>query len=200
MGSQTHRLQSELWKRTVQLYGEDKLPGAQAGALNLYVAALMETETSPDLKQALQEIREVERVLVALNNIFHYCRRKDAIGIVEVIQQLEAKDYSYRHLPEVLPNRDFQHKTTIQMALNALKKGDYRDALQQIFKLNADVMKHRGGAAWVELESSGKLRVRVKSETASLATAERLEQHWDYDYFLGSYLSMARTYLEGAHG
>lgn len=66
--------------------------------------------------------------------------------------------------------------------------------------LNADVMKQRSGAPWVELEGGGKVRVRVKSETAELASIEKLVQRWDYDYFLGSYLAMSRAYLEGAHG
>ena len=52
----------------------------------------------------------------------------------------------------------------------------------------------RGGAAWVEIEAGESLLVRVPSETAELRDQAFLEQGWDYDYFLGSFIRIA---LEG---
>ncbi|PLX88389.1 MAG: hypothetical protein C0618_04295 [Desulfuromonas sp.] len=197
VGSESHALQRELWDKTCQLHKEGALPGPQGDVLNAYVNALKKTGLSGGLQQALQEVSQVERVLVALNNIFHYCRRKDGEDVETIIRNLEMQNYSYSYLPTHLPEKEFSRKETIQSALNALKEGDYKRTIQKLFELNSHVMKQRSGAPWVELESMGKLRVRVKSETAALASLDRLEQRWDYDYFLGSYLSMARTYLEG---
>ena len=200
IGSDKHQLQSELWSKTNQLFKEGSLPKAQTDVLSFYISALTDTELSGSLQQSLQEICEVERVLVALNNIFHYSRLKDATELHEVTQQLDEQNYSYAHLPDRLPDKDFPHKTAIQLVLTALKDGDYHNAMQELFKLNADVMKQRSGAPWIELEGSEKLRVRVKNEKATLLKPDKLKQRWDYDYFLGSYLAMARTYLEGPHG
>lgn len=196
VGSEHKHLQSELWEKTNELFKNKKLPSA----LSDYVAELMATKMSGELKQCLKDISEVERVLVALNNVFHYCRNKDGVELKTVIKKLTEKNYSYDHLPDTLPDSSFPHRTYLQTSLSALKSGDYGKAVSQLFMLNADVMKQRSGAPWVELESGGKVRVRVKSETAELASIEKLEQRWDYDYFLGSYLAMSRAYLEGAHG
>ena len=56
-------------------------------------------------------------------------------------------------------------------------------------------MEQRGGAPWVEIEAGDTLRVRVQSETSELRSQAALETDWDYDYFLGSFIRVARDGL-----
>jgi hypothetical protein len=56
-------------------------------------------------------------------------------------------------------------------------------------------MQHRSGAPWVEVEPGNTLRVKVKSEKAELKSQQDIEQRWDYDYFLGSFLNIAKQHI-----
>ena len=148
----------------------------------------------PELKQRLADIESVERILVAANNIFHYCRRKDGESVDSVLDSLKDR-YSYAHLPRTMeftnvPRGDLL--SSIQKALLSNKTGD---ALTHILELNRVVMDQRGGAPWVEIENGNTLRVRVQSETSELRSQRQLEIDWDYDYFLGSFIYMAITGL-----
>tara|TARA_R110002049_G_C9166498_1_gene561478 strand:- start:3093 stop:4337 length:1245 start_codon:yes stop_codon:yes gene_type:complete len=199
MGSEGNLIQQELWQKTNDLFKNKQFLNDRTDKVGAYIASLKTTELSASLRKCLLDIEKVERVLVALNNIFHYCRVKDGVMINDVIKNLQNQAYSFAYLPDVLPDTKFPRKQNIQLTLSALKAGDYKLAIQSILKLNDSVMRQRNGAAWVEVEGNGKLRVRVKSETASLATLASLEERWDYDYFLGSYLSMATAYLGDLH-
>lgn len=199
MGSKDNFVQQELWHKTNELFKSNQFLSDRTYKIGAYISSLKTTELSASLRQCLLDIEKVERVLVALNNIFHYCRVKDGVMINDLIKNLQSQEYSYAHLPDSLPDTAFPRRQNIQQSLAALKAGDYKLAIQLILKLNDSVMRQRNGAAWVDVEGDGKIRVRVKSETASLATNKRLEERWDYDYFLGSYLSMAQSYLGDTH-
>ena len=79
--------------------------------------------------------------------------------------------------------------------LAAFHENDVLLAIKQLINLNKEVMQQRSGAPWVEVESGTKLRVKIKSERAELVEQEKLETRWDYDYFLGSFLQIARNHL-----
>lgn len=149
------------------------------------------------LAKHLKDIAGLERLLVAANNLFHYCRRKDGENFDEIVANIDDRDYTYTHLEqtEYVPLSDGRHGRgqVLRELLKALRGNDHCKALRLILNLNRDVMNQRGGAPWVELENSKTLRVRVKSERADLCDKSHLETHWDYCYFLGSFLNIAKT-------
>ncbi|WP_339666654.1 hypothetical protein [uncultured Marinobacter sp.] len=151
------------------------------------------------LKQRLADIQQVERVLVAANNLFYYLLTQDHHSLSDVLAELEKKQYVYDHLPEALPEGIVRHNLLSEINQN-LRAGNQRAAIQAVIKLNASVMKDRGGAPWVSCESGDILNVKVKSETARLREQSDLLNKWDYDYFLGSYLRIAKANLGVAHG
>jgi len=199
-GAGSYPLQNELWTKTNQLFQDKEAQQTQSGHLGDYLSKLKALGLSAHLQQCLNDIEDVEHVLVAINNIFNYCQVKDGIEVQELISKLKEHQYDYSYLPESLPESSFPRKSHIELILAALKKNDYQQAVTHILALNSFVMKQRNGAAWVELEQGHKLRVRVRREGFKLADPKELLNKWDYDYFIGSYLSIARSYLGNANG
>jgi hypothetical protein len=129
-------------------------------------------------------------VLVAANNLFHFCRLKDSESLASVLESL-VDLYSYNHLPQKPDFTNVPKGSYLQTINSALRKNDTALAIKTIFELNKVVMEQRSGAPWVELESSGKIRVRVPTETYTLMSQEQLETDWDYEYFISSFLRIA---------
>jgi len=196
-GAGSYPLQNELWDKTNQLFQGKQIKNNHLGD---YLSKLQGLELSTTLQQCLHHVEDIERVLVAINNIFYYCQVKDGILLEEVVKKLKEQNYDYSYLPDKLPALDFPRKSYIELALSALKANEYPQAIKHILDLNAYVMKQRNGAAWVELETGSKIRVRVKHEGFKLVQQEKLMTKWDYDYFIGSYLSIASSYLGSNHG
>ncbi|MEA3413717.1 MAG: hypothetical protein U9R74_19630 [Pseudomonadota bacterium] len=185
-GSGHKVLQQELWRVTQNL--------AESGAsvINVpgFIAQVRDRTKLPELKRQLTEIEQVERILVAANNIFHYCRRKDGEPIDAVVSVLSNR-YSYAHLPDTFTFQDVPRPDLLTAIYKALLSNDMGDALTNVLTLNRVVMEQRGGVPWVEVENGETLRVRVQSEVAELRKQGHLETGWDYDYFIGSFIRMA---------
>lgn len=152
-----------------------------------------------ELWERLNDIQQVERVLVAANNLFYYLLTQDHQPMSEVLKGLVTTEYQYDHLPDDLPRGMARRDALCEINRN-LKAGNHREAVLALIRLNADVMKARGGAPWVSCENGDVLNVKVKSETAALCRKDELLSRWDYDYFLGSYLSIAKANLGVRHG
>lgn len=197
-GPKGHELQEQFWAEVRTLLDDPSAEIPESGPALL--VRIEETTDYKDLKKALQDIRHVERVLVAANDIFTYCRRKDGTDVDELVSWLaENRDYGFlpKSLPadEELPRGDYLYDIH-----RLLRTGRLREGLLRVLELNREVMRQRGGAPWVELESSRALRVRVKAENATVSDQKTLMARWDYDYFIGSFLNIALQHREPVHG
>jgi hypothetical protein len=191
-GSGGNQLQIELWEHTKSLLHENSLPEDDKNGL---LEALLKRQTiSETLAIELQNIQKIEHLLVALNNVFHYCRRQHGEHITTIIKKLEKKQYDFSYLSDDVCKLDFPHNGLICIGLTSLKNGDFNRVIMTLLELNKTVMKQRNGAPWVELESGNKFNVVVKNEVAELISADKLIDKWKYDYFLGSFLKMAQNY------
>ena len=142
----------------------------------------------------MQDILDVERLLVAINNIFHYCRRMDGENLAKILETLRGR-YDYSHLPETVPIDKFPRRDDLVSILTAFRNDEMQHAIEQIMQMHKNVMQLRGGAPWVEVETDNHVRVRIKSETVELLSQSAIDQSWDYDYFLGSFLKIARNHI-----
>ena len=187
-------LQQELWDVTKDIFkAKQRLPRN----IPEFIDRVLAKKPSQLLTQSLNDIMEVERVLVAANNLFHYCRRKDGEKVDDILNTLSER-YTYDYLPASLPEDNFSRRDRLQLILQAFQQKEIESALNEVLELNKEVMQQRSGAPWVEVESGNTFRVKVKSEKAELRTQQALESDWDYDYFLGSYLTIAQQQL-GRH-
>lgn len=187
-------VQEDLFAATEKLVRSGKLTGEFSQNLNE-----VQTLASPELQKCLDEIQRVERILVAANNVFYYLLTQDHRPVSTVVEQIESQAYDYAHLPETLP-RGMTRRNSLCEINDNLRVGNHWGAVKAVIKLNADVMKARGGAPWVTCDSGDILNVKVKSETAVLRSQKALQEDWDYDYFLGSYFRIAKSNLEERNG
>ena len=204
-GNKTHALQRVLWEVTQKI----DLSNIRDRDLSGYIKEVNdqlrpESPGHANLCTSLKEILGIERLLVAANNLFHYCRRKDGARLESVIANIRERGYSYAHLPspDAISFLGSQHTRSAALLLEILKTlhaNDHGGALGLIMQLNRHVMNQRGGAPWVEIEGGDTLRVRVKSQRAVLHDQAYIETHWDYDYFLGSFLQIAKETAAAGH-
>ena len=192
--------QYELWLKTQLIYSEQGAKGLDSKFMGDFFSQLKLLDLSEGLNSSLSNIESIERVLVALNHVFHYCRTNDGKNIDEINQNLLAQNYQFEYLPAQLPSLDVQNKDKIQQALNSLRSYDYISVIEQLAGLNKKVMSDRQGAPWIEVDSKKILKVRMKQEKFKLFKQSELEEHWDYDYFIGSFLDISKSYLEPKDG
>jgi len=186
-------LQQELWTNTCKLMQKGVFNGEQPVSVALFIDSLKREEISSRLHKSLTDIEAVERLLVTMNNIFHFCRSKSGESVSGVVEAIEKQQYDFSVLDYDLDGVEFPRKEATLKPIEYLKAGNYHGAVEAIFSLNKAVMKDRGGAAWVSAVDEV-LDVVVKTESSDLKTAVKLSEDWDYDYFVGSYLRMVKKY------
>ncbi len=190
-GNKSNALQKELWEKTQFIFIYAK-SGKEPDHIGTFVDAVLDQKPSHALSDALSDIKKVERLLVAINDIFHYTRSQDGTRFDEFLNQFN--DRQYGSLPSSLPIGDFHNRQQLASILDAFHQNDFNRVADAILNLNKTVMHNRGAAPWVELKN-GKISVKVKNETSELKKMKYLEAEWDYDYFLGSFLQIARQQL-----
>lgn len=190
-GGYHNEIQQEVWHITCELADNDDLPNT----IPEFVDRLEHEARSEQLKSRLADIKSTERLLVAINNIFHYCRRKDGASVEEVLEELRKQNYSYGHIRGTPDFSGIPRGTRLASIRAALRGDDIESAFKEILTLNREVMEQREGAPWVEIEQDGTLRVRVPAESVELRSQQAIETAWDYDYFMSSYLNIAREAL-----
>ena len=182
-------VQIELWKAT-QLYLKEERPGP-------FVSSIKDKTQNADLVNRLNDIESVERLLVAMNNLFRYFQRKNGAELSEVIKEISKKKYNYAKFPEPEQLKGSPYGEKLTAIRNDLFNNNVEQTIAKILELNEHVMKDRGGAPWVEIEKNKTLLVRVRDATAELLDQKELQTHWDNSYFLYSYLAVARNW--GVH-
>lgn len=190
-GGDPHSVQVDLWEIT-QALAKD---GAAVDSTSHFISLVKDRSNNQLLTERLTNIEKMERLLVATNNLFHYCRLKDGEPLQSVVDDI-GDSYCYKHLPENLDLMGVHNGSSLLSINQALRDNDTAKAIAFICDLNKSVMAQRSGAPWVEIEPSRKLRVRVPNEIYSLYSQERLELGWNYEYFISSFLHISRQALE----
>jgi hypothetical protein len=187
-GPADHRRQLALYETVQKIPSEilrqDGLSTAQ------FIAAVRDKSSSPELTQSLDDILRVERLLVTANILFDYCRRKDGEKL-EIVANAVKDAYDFNFLPEGPSSNGCPYGQEMGILRTQLRAGQVLLALRSLLELNKTIMDSRGGAAWVEEQTPGTLRVRMKAEAAHLPPLEQLQSDWHYDYFLRSYARIA---------
>ena len=188
----TTGIQANLWR-----YSQDVLKTSidrEAGMeLPEFVAALVETCSNDEVLRALlTNIQNVERLLVTANMLFRFLRTQDGKSIDKVTEALQEsiETLVQPRLEQPVTDMSVPYRESLEQFRTALIESDIRSALHVLIKQNEEVMQNRGGASWVELEGNI-IRVRVPSESGDLKGQQYLQEHWDYDYFLGSFKNIA---------
>lgn len=148
---------------------------------------------TPELKTAIERIRDIEAVLVLANTLISWLQGQKIARVADLQSVLapRLKDVTCKEswMQETsLPHRDFLVKL-----VSAINADNAEDAIAVVLKQNKDVMLQRGGAAWVEIDSQRKVIVRVPNDKAHLPEdLSSFSQAWQNNYFLGSFLSIIK--------
>lgn len=185
-GSGEHHSQLALYE-TCRALPKVVLEQSELGAL---ITAIGQQTDSPELRQALDDVRQIERLLVTANVLFNYLRRKDGEPLTRLAEAID-RVYRFDHLPVGPELADVPYGADLEVLRARLRGKDTLGALRCLLEMNKKIMLGRGGAAWVEESADGSLRVRVKAEIAHLPPMEVLQSQWDYDYFLRSFARIA---------
>jgi hypothetical protein len=102
-GSDPEGVQNELWQITRETFSQKV---ERPENIEEFIKLVLAERPSERLVQYMHDIIDTERLLVAVNNIFHYCRRKDGENLSEVLKTLDGR-YDYSQLPETLPEDPF---------------------------------------------------------------------------------------------
>lgn len=196
---QLAEVQIALWNATQLCLKEGLIKEEGKGLQESFIRKIKKKTQNEDLKKRFIDIESVERLLVAINNLFRYCQRKNGAELSEVVKEISNKKYDYAKLPEPNQLKGAPCDEKLEAIRNSLVNNNVEQAITRILELNEDVMKDRGGAPWVEIEKNKTLLVRVPGETAELLDKKELQSRWDYSYFLYSYLAIARNWRCG-HG
>ncbi|HEY9148654.1 MAG TPA: hypothetical protein VIQ22_06545 [Gammaproteobacteria bacterium] len=185
-GSGEHRCQLALYEACQAL---PKLVLEEAGLGDL-IATIRQQSESPELHQVLDDVSQIERLLVTANVLFNYLRRQDGEPLAPLAEAID-RIYRFDDLPVGPELADVPYGMDLETLRARLRGGDTLGALRCLLDMNKEIMAGRGGAAWVEEAGDGRLRVRVKAETAHLPPMDELQSRWDYDYFLRSFARIA---------
>ena len=146
------------------------------------------------LGRALDDIERLDRTLWLSSAFFDYLRlpQWSGKGLSEAIEELK-KGASERAvgLLELPADLTIPELTAFRRAWN---EGAWMEAAKRLLKRHADIMSQREGAPWVEVESGGKLKIRVEAPNA---TFDPSKPGHIYDYFLGAYLRIYEAYRKG---
>jgi hypothetical protein len=185
-GGDRHAVQADVWAITQDLADKQ----VKVDSLDEFIQLVKRQSSNQVLIDRLQNIEAVERILVAANNLFNYCRQQEGESLRSVLKGIGDR-YQYQHLPADLDLTAVPRGSLLQLINVALRNNDTAAAIKHILELNKVVMEQRSGAPWVEVEPSRKLRVRVPTETYALRSQQALEADWDYEYFISSFLRIA---------
>ena len=171
------------------------------------IAQIAEKRGWPVLANRLRRIATAERLLAPASSMFNYLLGCDDIPVEKVAQQIAHKDALGAGLVSISTDETAQLRDEIGggddaeatrwiSLANALRAGDFKEAIRLFADQNQAVMHARGGAAWVEIEK-GRLRVRVQDERGALPSTEDLKEMWRFPYFLDSHRNIAAALTKG---
>jgi hypothetical protein len=152
-----------------------------------------------ELGHRLERIRTVEQVLAPVALCFNWLLGLNDKGVSTIAARvreewgasLRTVDASaFEELRDQIGEGDALGGERWVAIAHALQDGDYAQLISLLVQQNAEVMKDRGGSAWIEVEN-GRLSVRYRDEQGHLPTRAELPTLWRFPYFLSSLRSVS---------
>lgn len=167
------------------------------------VRALAKAANARDqvLADYLEGIAACESVLAPAAAVFALLQARDRQRVAAVAKELESawgaslgtvdvKGFGFIRPQLAAASGDTLAELWVHLAEN-LAAGSYAEAIRLVLRINAEVMKSRGGAPWVT-DEGGLLRVRFRDDKQRLPTKKELRDLWRNPYFLESLRLVSR--------
>ncbi len=186
-----NEIQERLWKQMRRTSSED---GFSCDEL-LQIIGRCQAEGDDELARRLDHIRVTESVIAPASRLFSFVLGQDGQALDAIA--LNVQDTWGARLSHIAPDSFISALSGIGEELGvekcnrlghlakALAAGDYGAAIELLLAQNREVMRERGGDAWVKMKGS-RIDVRLRAEAGSLPPGEVLPTLWMYNYFLNS--------------
>lgn len=150
-------------------------------------------EASTELKTVVEKINDIETLLVLANTLISWLQGQKNVRISELQSDLEPRLKGIACKTSWQQETAIPHRAFLDALIFAINKGSAEEVISIVLKQNKNVMLHRGGAAWVEVNSQQSLMVRVPNDKASLPQdLVSYSQKWQNSYFIGSFLNIIK--------
>lgn len=194
--------QARFWKYLTGFISDNsQLWRSQLSLLEIKGVIEVNNDNNDDLTQRLEDIINVDRLMIVCNNIFLFLLGRHGSSLKNVIN-----DISEQMGANQIINSDYIRdiKTTIASIIgndstdnlllcgDRINSGDYREAVDILINYNNEVMKGRGGSAWVVVKE-GTLDIRYKDEDADLDDVPVLMNSLYSTFFLDSVKRIGRS-------
>jgi hypothetical protein len=143
---------------------------------------LLQEKATNELKEALENIKQTEKVITPLNRIFKHLQTKNIWKINQEFSDLE------KYIEAINPiDYQFKNKATTDLQ-QILNTKDTWQIIQGLARINSRVSKNRGKSPWVIIEEN-KLVLNEKSGAARIKFWESKADN-DFQYFFNTYRSL----------
>jgi hypothetical protein len=155
------------------------------------------------LAAALEKIGHLERLIAPAALVFGFLQDRDGQTRRSVARQLadtwsrplkidvSAIDALRSDIARAVPAAA-EVDLWLQLA-QGFAAGHYEQVIDVLVAMNAAVMQRRhGAAAWIVIEASGRIRVRITDERADLVPVEQAEERWRSTYFINALWRVSR--------
>lgn len=154
---------------------------------NSFYDWIKECYTDDELTVKLVEIKEIDKTLWVASKVFEFCRTQKGKMINEVATIVETSSLATIELGQ----SDLKMKRFIELWNNK----QFVQVIHELVNMHAEAMKSRSSAKWLTIKDE-KLNVTVGSKMRLPTSVENI--HWQYNYFLHSYISIAyQVYMQG---
>ncbi len=155
---------------------------------NVIDTLIQNSNTSEILKGHLEEIRHAEKLLYIYTNVFRHLQTKATWKIENMLQEIAIST-----LPRVDPyHYSIDDLNQISKSIN----GNPTQLLIDIVQRNNDICKKRNNAAWLEITDNR--IVRHYKDGARELKEWNINEQFDNDYFIASYLRLYRDIKQSA--
>ncbi|MFT4508995.1 hypothetical protein [Caballeronia sp. 15711] len=170
--------------------------------------------SNQSLSQYARDVIVLERMLVVVNAAFDFLLgptpRPMAKLVERFIEQGWLNDDEQKLVNPLRPEfvasfpETWKHRCRgLSEAIELLNQRNIGKFIEKILGYHGEVMKDRGGPAWVSMDASKSIR-GIMGETVGLPQRESLFKAWNNDYFVGAFSDLAAelnvksdTQLEG---
>ncbi|MES3021461.1 MAG: hypothetical protein V4857_07725 [Pseudomonadota bacterium] len=182
-------LQQELFPLAQQFVSSNEVHGRK-----FCTWMLERADISDALAVTMRRIGSLDPLLKLADIIMLWAQTKNEVDLDEMATLLQPCLQELSLGTEWQAESQLPHFGFLKRLHGAACAGNARDALDAVLKQNKSLMKARGGAAWIEADSVGKLKVRVKNDNPqNLSSLKNLKASWRYDYFLYSFLCITHA-------
>jgi len=154
---------------------------------------MKKTYQDDPLTKKINTIKKIDNTLWVASKVFEFCRTQKGKTVYEVADRIKKSSLSNVQLE---PSEIGKIKPFIEFWNNK----EFDKAIITLIDVHKKAMKPRSSANWVSIENDGTIKVTVASKMNLPDVKEEI--HWQYNYFLHSFMSVAyQVYIEGKeHG